>query len=99
MMKGRMFAAIVAILVVCGLAPVAAEQKLADVELWAIGAVSEAGEPPADWVGYQIIKDKLGINLKIVLQPSSQTDQDTKISVAAAANSLPDIFGVNRDML
>jgi putative aldouronate transport system substrate-binding protein len=99
MMKGKMFAAMVAILVVCALMPVAAEQKLVDVELWALGAVSEAGEPPADWVGYQIIKDKLGINLKIVLQPSSQTDQDTKISVAAAANSLPDIFGVNRDML
>ncbi|MEN6363461.1 MAG: extracellular solute-binding protein [Rectinema sp.] len=76
-----------------------AQQKLVDIELWALGAVTEAGAPPDNWVGYQIIRDKLGINLKLVLEPSSPTDQDTKISVAAASNSLPDIFGVNRDML
>ena len=72
---------------------------LVDVELWALQAVTESGPPPDDWLGYKIIKDKLGINLKLVLQPSSFTDQDTKLSVAAAANSLPDLFGVNRDML
>jgi putative aldouronate transport system substrate-binding protein len=76
-----------------------AQAKSVDIELWALGAVTEAGNPPDNWVGYQIIRDKLGINLKLVLEPSTPTDQDTKISVAAASNSLPDLFGVNRDML
>jgi len=74
-------------------------QKLVDIDLWLLQAVTEAGPPPDDWVGYQIIRDKLGINLKLTLQPSSFSDQDTKISVAAASNTLPDLFGVNRDML
>jgi putative aldouronate transport system substrate-binding protein len=74
-------------------------QKLVDIDLWLMGAVSEAGPPPDDWIGYQIIKDKLGINLKITMEPSSFTDQDTKISMAAASNTLPDLFGVNRDLL
>jgi putative aldouronate transport system substrate-binding protein len=73
--------------------------KLVDIDLWLLQAVSESGPPPDDWVGYQIIRDKLGVNLKLTLQPSSFTDQDTKISVAAASNTLPDLFGVNRDML
>ena len=59
--------------------------------------VTEAGPPPDDWVAYQIIKDKLNINLKIVLLPATQADQDTKINTAAASNSLPDLFFVNRD--
>ena len=75
-----------------------AQQKLVDIELWAFGTVSEAGPPPDDWVAYKIIREKLGINLKVVLQPSSPSDQDAKISVAGAANSLPDYFAVNRDM-
>ena len=39
----------------------------------------------------------LNINLKVVLLPSTQADQDTKINTAAASNSLPDLFLVNRD--
>ncbi len=74
-------------------------QKLVDVDLWLLAAVSEAGPPPDDWVGYQIIKDELGINLKITIEPSSFTDQDTKVAMAAASNTLPDLFGVNREML
>lgn len=73
-------------------------QKLVDIDLWAFGTVSEAGPPPDDWVAFKIIKEKLGINLKVVLQPSSPSDQDTKVSVAGAANSLPDLFAANRDM-
>lgn len=63
-----------------------------DIELWYGAAVTEAGPPPADWKAYKIIKDKLGINLIITALPSSETDQDTKINAAAAANALPDIF-------
>jgi putative aldouronate transport system substrate-binding protein len=76
-----------------------AQAKPVDLDLWLLQAVTEAGPPPDDWVGYKIIREKLGINLKLTLQPSSFTDQDTKISVAAASNTLPDIFGVNRDLL
>ena len=48
-------------------------------------------------VAYQIIKEKLNINLKLVTEPASNSDQDTKINAAAAANNLPDVFMVNRD--
>src|SRR5512139_574617 len=68
-----------------------------DLEIWVGARVTEAGPPPDDWVVYQIIKDKLNINLKVVLLPGTQADQDTKINTAAASNSLPDLFFVNRD--
>jgi putative aldouronate transport system substrate-binding protein len=73
--------------------------RVVDIDLWLLQAVTEAGPPPDDWVGFKIIRDKLGINLKLTLQPSSFTDQDTKISVAAASNTLPDLFGVNQQLL
>lgn len=63
-----------------------------DIELWYGAAVTEAGPPPADWVAYKIIKEKLGINLIITALPSSESDQDTKINAAGAANALPDLF-------
>jgi putative aldouronate transport system substrate-binding protein len=77
--------------------PTPTEIQPADIELWAGGRVSEAAAPPDDWVAYQIIKDELKVTLKLVLLPSTQSDQDTKINTAAASNSLPDIFMVSRD--
>ncbi len=74
-----------------------AQAKLTDVEIWEGASVSESGPPPDDWKAYQIVRDKLGINWKVVLLPSTLTDQDTKINAAAAANNLPDVFLVNRD--
>jgi len=74
-----------------------AEMPVSDIELWVAGRVTEAAPPPDDWAGYQIIKDKLHINLKLVMMPSTQTDQDAKVNAAAASNSLPDVFFVNRD--
>jgi putative aldouronate transport system substrate-binding protein len=68
-----------------------------DLEIWVSGRVTEAGPPPEDWVAYQIVKDELNINLKVVLLPGTQADQDTKINTAGASNSLPDLFFVNRD--
>ncbi|HMB24293.1 MAG TPA: hypothetical protein VKP08_15725, partial [Anaerolineales bacterium] len=68
-----------------------------DLEIWVGARVTEAGPPPDDWVVYQIAKDELNINLKVVLLPGTQADQDTKINTAAASNSLPDLFFVNRD--
>ncbi len=78
--------------------PAPTEIQPADIELWAGGRVTEAAPPPDDWVAYQIIKDELKINLKVVLLPSTQGDQDTKINAAAASNSLPDIFMASRDV-
>jgi putative aldouronate transport system substrate-binding protein len=78
--------------------PEPTEVPVEDIELWASGRVTEAGPPPDDWVAYQIIKDKGKVNLKLVLLPSTASDQDTKINAAAASNSLPDIFFVNRDV-
>lgn len=69
-----------------------------EIELWAGGRVSEAGPPPDDWIAYQKIKDELNINLKLVLLPSTQADQDTRINAAGASNSLPDLFMVSRDV-
>ncbi len=65
-----------------------------DIELWYGAAVTEAGPPPADWVGFKIIKEKLGIDLKLSALPSTEKDQDYKINAAGAGNALPDIFMV-----
>ncbi|HEX2909464.1 MAG TPA: hypothetical protein VH186_01555 [Chloroflexia bacterium] len=61
-----------------------------DLNLWALAAVTESQPPTADWVGYKVIKDKLNINLKFTILPAG-TDGETKLSVAAAGNSLPGI--------
>lgn len=78
-------------------APEPTPEAPVDLEIWVSGRVTEAGPPPEDWVAYQIIKDELNINLKVVLLPGTQADQDTKINTAAASNSLPDLFFANRD--
>lgn len=69
------------------------------IDLWYGAAVTEAGPPPSDWIGFQVIKDKLGIDLKLTALPSNESDQDVKIQAAAAANNLPDLFMVRRDVL
>ena len=78
--------------------PEPTEVPVEDIELWASGRVTEAGPPPDDWVAYQIMKDQAKVNLKLVLLPSTASDQDTKINAAAASNSLPDVFFVSRDV-
>jgi len=77
--------------------PTPTEIQPAEIELWAGGRVSEAAAPPDDWVAYKTLKDELKITLRLVLLPSTQSDQDTKINTAAASNSLPDVFMVSRD--
>ena len=74
-----------------------ASSKPVTIDLWYGAAITEAGPPPADWVGYQIIKDKLNIDLKLTALPSNESDQDVKIQAAGAANNLPDLFMVRRD--
>ena len=71
-----------------------------NIDFWYAAAVTEAGPIPEDWVGYDIIRDKLGINLTLTMLPSSDQDQDVKLQAAGAANSLPDLMMiVNRPVL
>ncbi|AEE15483.1 extracellular solute-binding protein [Treponema brennaborense] len=96
---------VIAVLLMCGLMlPVFANGTKdsgangpVTIELWYGAAVTEAGPPPADWAGFQIIKDKLGIELKLTALPSNESDQDVKVNAAGAANSLPDLFMVRRE--
>lgn len=69
------------------------------ITMWYGAAVTEAGALPDDWAGYDIIREKLNIDLKLSAEPSNETDQDVKIQAAGAANSLPDVFMVNRPVL
>jgi len=70
--------------------------KPIDIELWMVASISDAAPLPRDWLGYRILREKYGINLKIVMLPSTFSDQDTKVVTAAAANRLPDIVQLNR---
>ena len=76
----------------------AASNEPVDIEIWYGAAASEAGPPPADWEVYKIVKDKLNINLTLTALPSSQDDQNVKINAAGAADALPDLFMVDRDV-
>lgn len=69
------------------------------INLWYGAAITEAGAIPDDWSGYQILKDKYNIDLKLTALPSNESDQDVKIQAAGAANNLPDLFMVSRKVL
>jgi putative aldouronate transport system substrate-binding protein len=97
MKRFHLTAMLVLVMVAALCTVVSAQAKLTDIEIWEGASVSESGPPPDDWKAYQIVRDQLGINWKVVLLPSTLTDQDTKINAAAAANNLPDMFLVNRD--
>ncbi len=75
------------------------EDGTVDIDLWYGAAVTEAGPIPEDWVGYDIIRDELGINLKLTVLPSSDQDQNVKVQAAGAGNNLPDVFLVQRPVL
>lgn len=68
------------------------------IDLWYGAAVTEAGPPPADWKALQIIREKLNIDLRLTALPSNESDQDVKVNAAGAANSLPDLCMVRRDV-
>ncbi|MBN2086045.1 MAG: extracellular solute-binding protein [Anaerolineales bacterium] len=73
------------------------EIQPATISMWAAGRVSEADDPPADWVVYDILEEKLKITLDLVVMKGGNDDMNQKINTAAAANDLPDLFFVNRD--
>ncbi|HSV55493.1 MAG TPA: extracellular solute-binding protein [Magnetospirillaceae bacterium] len=94
--KARAILALTAAL--CAALGASAQAKPVEIDLWITGTASEAGPPPADWDGFRIVRETLGIDMKLSLLPTSFTDQDTKVVTAAAANRLPDILHVNRDV-
>ncbi len=65
--------------------------EMVDIDLWAQATVTEAGPPPDDWIAYDIIRDRLGINLKYTIIPTGG-DGEAKLNATAAANNLPDLF-------
>ena len=69
------------------------------IEVWYGAAITEAGPIPEDWVGYDIVREKLNINLELTALPSNENDQDVRIQAAGAANDLPDLFMVRRPVL
>ncbi|MCL2443375.1 MAG: ABC transporter substrate-binding protein [Treponema sp.] len=68
-----------------------------NIELWYGAAMTEAGHPPSDWHVLDIIKEELGINLKLSALASGETEQDVQINSASASNTLPDLFMVRRN--
>jgi len=80
------------------LAPSATAQKATDVSVTLYAANPEAPAPGANWETYDLVRDKLGINLKFTMLPTG-IDGDNKLGSLAAANDLPDLFEVrNRDL-
>jgi putative aldouronate transport system substrate-binding protein len=68
------------------------------LNLWVYPAVPEVSAPPANWSLYTTVRQKLNINLKVTLIPLGN-DGITKLSAAAAANSLPDLFQITDNSL
>src|SRR5262249_44607228 len=64
-----------------------------DLTLWANPSASEVGNPPSNWFLIQDVKKALNINLHVTLIPYGDAG-NAKYSAAAAANSLPDLFGI-----
>lgn len=76
-----------------------APQAPTDITLWTVPAVPEVGPPPPDWPLAQALRERVGVNLRVTFIPSGN-DGTTRLSAAAAANNLPDVFQVqNRDLL
>jgi len=64
-----------------------------DLTVWIDPAVPEVSGPPANWDFYTTVRQKLNINLHLTLLPLGD-DGNTKMSAAAAANNLPDLFQI-----
>ena len=59
---------------------------------------TEAGSLPDDWAGYQVLRDKLGIELELQMLPSNPNDQDLQVRAMAAADELPDFLTCSREV-
>ncbi|WP_407425147.1 extracellular solute-binding protein [Treponema sp.] len=69
------------------------------ITFWYDASVTEAGAPPEDWIAYKIIREKLGIDLKLTMLPLNASDRNVKVNAAAEGNMLPDMVVVNREPL
>ena len=69
-------------------------QGLTHITMWYSPTAAEVGPLPNDWVGYQKLKDELGIDLEADSLPAGANDQSSKLLAAAAADDLPDFFTV-----
>jgi len=67
----------------------------AELEWWPVKANAQAAAPPDNEAFRALVQQKFRINLKLVFAENA-ADLDAKISSAAAANRLPDLFTVNR---
>lgn len=85
-------------LVACGGSGQSNTNGPVDLTVWVYPAVPEVSAPPSNWSLYSIVRKKLNINLKVELIPLGN-DGITKLSAAAAANNLPDLFQIISDPL
>ena len=63
-------------------------KNIVPVELWYGATFSEAGEPPADWEVFNIIRRKLNIELKISAVPASSAEAEKKITAISLKSGL-----------
>ncbi len=90
--KAAFISAITACLALSGLALYSSAQNaVTDLTVWLPAGSPESGPPPADWEVYKIIREKLNINLKLIVAPIGG-EGETKLAALAAANDLPDVF-------
>lgn len=73
--------------------------KLTPISVLYGASVTEAGALPSDWPGYDVLKNELGLDVTFTALPSSANDQAQRIQAMGAADNLPDIFQVDRNVL
>ncbi len=75
------------------------QKEITTIEMWYGPTYGEAGPVPSDWFGYDLIKEKLGINLVLTSLPTDSKSQTERIIQAGNQNKLPDIFCTTGDAL
>src|SRR4029079_18128767 len=73
-----------------------ASGEMVQITFWTGPNNPEGGPPPDDWAVYKVLREKLNIDRKLTLLPIG-ADGETKLNAAAAANELPDLFGLTRN--
>ncbi len=69
------------------------------ISLWYDATATEAGAPPANWIAYDIILQKLGIKLELNMLPVTAADRNVIVTAAGEGDVLPDMVVVNREPL
>lgn len=94
MNKFRAIVATLGVATCAGIVGLAQQAAPVDISIYFVPGVPEAPLPPADWEVYKTIREKLGVNIKVI---QAQTGQDgsTKLAALGAANDLPDLMQVD----